>query len=376
MSNVKLRQETVKGKGYYFLVTYLGSSIVNGKKKVVRTKKSLKLTFYPKPTSTQQRIHNKESKARAQLLLNKAQDEHFFNSNGLTNTNKANKSFFDYWEKYVNSKTTSQNNTNTFKQTMSKLIAYQGDQTLIHQVNYAYCRDFLSFLQNTTKKNGEKLSSASIDSYFKKLKLVLKELVKEGVILKNPAQDVKVPSVIHKRKEWLTNEEIQKLIKTDCDIMNIKNFYLLSCFTGLRHSDAKNLTWNNYVIEDDRHFFKIYIQKTKKNLILPVNHNARQVLDNIGRKGANDKIIVGLKYGAWSNIKLKEWGFKAGVNKDITPHTARHTFATSFAMEGGNPMVLQELMGHSDFKATKVYIQMAEKKKFEELDKMHKFNIN
>ena len=47
---------------------------------------------------------------------------------------------------------------------------------------------------------------------------------------------------------------------------------------------------------------------------------------------------------------------KAGVNKDITPHTARHTFATSFAMEGGNPIVLQELMGHSDFKATKVYI--------------------
>ena len=67
---------------------------------------------------------------------------------------------------------------------------------------------------------------------------------------------------------------------------------------------------------------------------------------------------------------------KAGITKDITPHTARHTFATNFAMDGGNPMVLQELLGHSDFKNTKVYVQIADKKKFEELDKMPKLNIN
>ena len=376
MSSVKLRKQIVKGKGYYYLVTYLSSKIVNGKKKVKRTKKSLQLTYYPNPTSPKHRAHNKESKKRAEMLLKKAQDEHFFTSRGLNNLEKANKPFFDYWKKYVNNKTHSQNNANVFMQTMNKLIAYRGNQILIHQVDYAYCRDFLSFLQNDVKKNGEKLSSSSIDSYFKKLKLVLKELVKEGIILKNPSQDVNQPKVIHKRREWLTNEEIEALINTDCDIENLKHFYLLACFTGLRHSDAKNLTWKDYVIEGERHFFKIYIQKTGKNLILPVNHNAKQILEQIGKKGDDDKIIIGLKYGAWSNLKLKQWGMKAGITKDITPHTARHTFATNFAMGGGNPMVLQELLGHSDFKATKVYIQMAEKKKFEELDKMPKFNIN
>ena len=375
MSSVKLRKQIVKGRGYYYLVTYISSKIVDGKKIVKRKKKSLKLTFYPKPTNPQQRKHNKESKIRAEMLLKKAEDEHFFASRGLTNLEKADKPFFDYWESYVNSKTTSQNNANVFMQTMSKLIAYRGSQILIHQVDYAYCRDFLSFLQNTEKKNGEKLSSSSIDSYFKKLNLVLKELVREGIILKNPAQDVKLPKVIHKRREWLTNEEIELLINTECDIEILKHFYLLSCFTGLRHSDAKNLTWKDYVIEGDKHFFKIYIQKTGKNLILPVNHNAKQILENIGRKGDDDKILVGLQYGAWSNLKLKQWGMNAGISKDITPHTARHTFATNFAMEGGNPMVLQELLGHSEFKTTRVYIQMAENKKFSEMDKMPKFNI-
>jgi integrase len=313
---------------------------------------------------------------RAEMLLRQAEEEHFFASRGLTNLEKANKPFFDYWRSFVNNKTTTQNNANVFMQTMNKLIAYKGNQILIHQVNYAYCRDFLSFLQNTLKKNGEKLSSSSIDSYFKKLNLVLKELVKEGIILKNPAQDVKVPKVIHKRREWLTLEEIELLINAECDIKNLKYFYLLSCFTGLRHSDIKNLTWKDYIIEGDKHFFKIYIQKTGKDLVIPVNHNARQILEQIGRKSDDDKIVVGLKYGSWSNLKLKQWGMRAGINKDITPHTARHTFATNFAMEGGNPMVLQELLGHSEFKATKVYVQIAETKKFTEMDKMPKLNIN
>ena len=376
MSSVKLRKQIVKGKGYYYLVTYISSKIVDGKKIVKRKKKSLKLTFYPKPTNPQQRKHNKESKMRAEMLLRQAEEEHFFASRGLTNLEKANKPFFDYWRSFVNNKTTTQNNANVFMQTMNKLIAYKGNQILIHQVNYAYCRDFLSFLQNTLKKNGEKLSSSSIDSYFKKLNLVLKELVKEGIILKNPAQDVKVPKVIHKRREWLTLEEIELLINAECDIKNLKYFYLLSCFTGLRHSDIKNLTWKDYIIEGDKHFFKIYIQKTGKDLVIPVNHNARQILEQIGRKSDDDKIVVGLKYGSWSNLKLKQWGMRAGINKDITPHTARHTFATNFAMEGGNPMVLQELLGHSEFKATKVYVQIAESKKFTEMDKMPKLNIN
>tara|TARA_B110000977_G_scaffold140883_1_gene178849 strand:+ start:534 stop:749 length:216 start_codon:yes stop_codon:yes gene_type:complete len=71
MSSIKLRKQNVKGKGYYYLVTYLGSSMVNGKKKVNRTKKSLKLTFYPNPTSPKHRTHNKESKARVYTVSKK-----------------------------------------------------------------------------------------------------------------------------------------------------------------------------------------------------------------------------------------------------------------------------------------------------------------
>ena len=376
MSKVKLYSTKSENKEYYFIVTYIGSSYVDGKRKFKRNKKSTGLFTYLKATTPDQRTHNKETKARVKQLHKKAQEEHFYSSNGLSNLEQANKPFFDYWNKYVSNKTHSQNNANVFMQTMNKLIAYRGNQILIHQVNYAYCRDFLTFLQNTLKKNGEKLSSSSIDSYFKKLNLVLKELVKEGIILKNPAQDVKVPKVIHKRREWLTLEEIELLINAECDIKNLKYFYLLSCFTGLRHSDIKNLTWKDYIIEGDKHFFKIYIQKTGKDLVIPVNHNARQILEQIGRKSDDDKIVVGLKYGSWSNLKLKQWGMRAGINKDITPHTARHTFATNFAMEGGNPMVLQELLGHSEFKATKVYVQIAETKKFTEMDKMPKLNIN
>ena len=66
----------------------------------------------------------------------------------------------------------------------------------------------------------------------------------------------------------------------------------------------------------------------------------------------------------------------AGIKKKITPHTARHTFATNFAMSDGNPLVLQQILGHSDFKATKVYLQMAEEKPFTEIEKMPKYNFD
>ena len=67
---------------------------------------------------------------------------------------------------------------------------------------------------------------------------------------------------------------------------------------------------------------------------------------------------------------MKQWGYKAGLKKDITPHTARHTFATLFASQTKDWKSLQHIMGHKDIRTTQIYAKLVETDVQESMDKM------
>ena len=206
------------------------------------------------------------------------------------------------------------------------------------------------------------------DSEEEYIGLVWKEIVKEGIVAKNPTDDVKIPKPIHKIREYLTKDEIQMLIDTPLKQNNLKQFFLLSCFTGLRHSDVKRLTWKNLVIENDRHYFNIVIAKTKEPLVIPLNKDAVKLMGE--PEGDDDKIIKGLSYSAWANQLIEKWGYVAGLKKKITPHTARHTFATQFISQTKDWKSLQYILGHSDLKTTQAYAKLIKSDVEESIDKM------
>lgn len=364
---LRIRENKKKGVGYYYLDYFYGYKTINGKKVANRKAEYIGIKTFLKPKGIERDFNKQNKKLAEQYFLKKSQ-EYLTSSLQLPKSHKMQLDFFSYWDDFVSKKSISKRAIDSYSATKDKLIEYRGDKLMIGDVDYAYCRDFSNFLQNYTKSNGEHLSSSTINAYFKKLRLVLSELKKEGIITENPSNNIKLPKIIHKPKEWLTIEEIQMLINTPCRVEVLKKFYLLSCFCGLRHSDCMRLKWKDLIKEGDYSFFKIQIQKTSEYIKIPLSNDALKIIGE--RKGNDDKILIGLKYGAHSNMILQKWAFEAGIKKNITPHTARHTFATNFAMQTNDPITLQHLLGHSDSKSSKVYMHMAEQKPFEQINKL------
>ena len=212
------------------------------------------------------------------------------------------------------------------------------------------------------------MSSSSINSYFKKYRLVWKEIVKESIVGKNPTDDIKIPKPIHKERVYLTKDEIKLLVDTPLVQENLKKFFLLSCFTGLRHSDIKRLTWANYIEENDTKYLSFIVAKTKTPLKIPLKKDAVKLIGE--PQGEDDKIITGLVYSGFNNALLEKWGYLAGIKKKITPHIARHTFATQFLSQTKDIKSLQYILGHKDIKLTQHYAKLIDEDVKDSLDKM------
>jgi len=369
MSKYNLYCQYVGKKGYYYLDSFEGYYIDdNGKRKAKRKRKSLKITVHKKPKTPLEKEENKINKQLAERILIKENHDYNNRVNNILDDSRKEGFFMIYFDNFVRNKGNSISDTQVYHSLRKQIVGFRGDQMRIQDIDYAYCRDFLSYLQNSPSKWGKPKSSATINSYYKKFRLCLKEIVREGILPKNPTDDIKVPKPIHKEREFLTKDEVISLIRTDLKYENLKRFFLLSCFTGLRHSDVKRLTWKNVVVEDDRYFLKFTISKTKEPIKIPLSPDAVKILGV--RRGDDDKVISGLVYSGYHNMILKQWAIMAGIKKEITPHIARHTFATLFASQTKDWKSLQYILGHSDIRTTQVYAKLIDEDVKKSMDKM------
>ena len=380
---LNIRKRTYKNKkgnevviGYYQLSTIYGTIVdKNGKKKPNREYENLGLIHHYPPYKKGQADENKLNKNIAERVFLDRKQKFLLDKHSLKDTNKAHNSFFEYWDKLCKVKQLKDSNSKLYNLSKGHIIKYRGKHLKIIDIDYNFCRGFYSYLKSVRSKRNKPLSSSTIVDYYKKLTGVCEELKREGIINENPASKVKIDKAIHKAREWMTIDELQQAIKTPCDNLALKNFYLLSCFTGLRHKNVIKLKWKNYVIEGNKHFIKCKLVKTGKPIEIPLHLNGQKLLGDIGRMGDDDLLIQNLNYGGGENEILAEWIIKAGIKKCLPPHTARHTFAVQFIQTGNNPLVLQHLLGHSDFSATQRYVHIADEHPMKEINKMHTYNI-
>ena len=358
-----------KKNWYYVIDSYEGSRIDNnGKKKQKRKRRSLGMTIYPKPKTPIEKEHNKKMKMFAEEMVAKMNFDYITRNHSLSNNERRTELFIDYFDNYIKHKGTSPSDLSVYYTLRGHLISFRGDQQRIQDIDYAYCRDFIGYLTNLKSRYNQPLSSSSINSYFKKYRLVWKEIVKESIVGKNPTDDIKIPKPIHKERVYLTKDEIKLLVDTPLVQENLKKFFLLSCFTGLRHSDIKRLTWANYIEENDTKYLSFIVAKTKTPLKIPLKKDAVKLIGE--PQGEDDKIITGLVYSGFNNALLEKWGYLAGIKKKITPHIARHTFATQFLSQTKDIKSLQYILGHKDIKLTQHYAKLIDEDVKDSLDKM------
>jgi integrase len=294
----------------------------------------------------QQQVHNK------QYELSK---NDYFARNKLKSSNVL--IFFEALRDSQINKTTrkSWNNTINHFRNFTKGRAFFKD------IDLEFCEKFRSYMLT-------KISMNSTATYYSVFKAMLNHAMKHNIINQNPAKFVVNPKqgVV---REFLSLEEIKQLTATVCYRPQIANAFLFSCLTGLRISDIRNLTWDN--ISSDT------LEYTQKKTGIPqrikVNESALSILNKQRKVVTGNSIFEVPASDANTNKHIGEWVRSSGINKHITFHCSRHTFATLCLTYDIDLFTVSKLLGHTDIKNTQIYAQLIDKKKDEAIDKLPTF---
>ena len=237
---------------------------------------------------------------------------------------------------------------------------FPGGNVSIRNVTEKWLEDFQEYLLKETN-----LSKKSIRHYSGAVRQSLRKAARDLIIPRNPALNVRGVSVPESEKIYLTASEIQALANVSIPgtlSVEVKKAFIFSCYCGLRISDLKTLVWGD--IQRDPPQINKTQEKTKNKAFVPLHVVAWGIIDDKRLHGYKDPVFPVLASSkANTNEYLKRWAKKAGIEKNISWHTARHSFAVLSLESGAEIYTLSKLLGHTDVKTTQVYAKATDKMK-------------
>ena len=263
------------------------------------------------------------------------------------------------------------------------LTTYRGDTLTFKHITKDYCKGFVEYLKtakNGTYKRGVSgafpsglLSLHTQYAYCRLLSVVLNDAVREQIIPSNPMKGLTRYESLKKPdsdREYLTIDEVRKLVQTPCIKPIVKQAFLFCCFSGLRFSDVKMLKWGDIQTDNEgKKIVRFKQQKTSKEENLQIADDAMKFLPDRGDAKESD-IIFTLSGNGYTNQALASWVLSAGINKRVTFHVSRHTNATLLLSLGVPIETVSKLLGHTDIKTTQIYAKVIDKNKREAVSKL------
>jgi integrase len=337
----------------------------------------LELIIYDKPKTKTERDFNKTSMQLAEAIRGKRLVEQQNGKYGFNNIDKLKGSFRDYFKKSAEKRRRSLGSYGNWKSAYGVFVKFMdGKDVTFEEVTTEFLEKFKKYLlEARVTKSNTRLARNSALSYFNKLKAALNDAFEERIMPDKIAPRVKSIKEEETHREYLTLEEINKLIHVTCEVQVLKNAFLFSTTTGLRWSDVYNLTWRDveYLGDSESYQLRYIQQKTRGAEVLPISN---QAVSFIGERGDdNARVFKGLRYSAWYNLKLQQWVMKAGINKNITFHCARHTYATLMLTHNVDIFTVSKLLGHKDIKTTQIYAKVIDQRKIDAVNQFPKFDI-
>ncbi len=215
--------------------------------------------------------------------------------------------------------------------------------------------------------NNENTVSKSLRS----LRTFVNVAMRYGYIKNNPFKYITIKKVDGKR-DFLTMEELNKLAQafakgkiTDDKEKEILKYFLFSCYTGLRYSDLKLLKGTSI----DGNSILLNMHKTGYLVNIPLTQKARHLILSDTKSFNNAEPVFRVYCNKVTNRVLKEIGRQEGIQKKLTCHVARHTFATISITLGIPIEVVSKLLGHTNLKTTQVYAKIVDSVKYREMEK-------
>ena len=248
------------------------------------------------------------------------------------------------------------NDLNKYEEFLKKDILKSDTEDLEKYLKY------IKNLESTTVAH----KITSIKSYFN-------YNIKRGIVSVNPADKVSRPKLTKHLPEYLTEEEVGKLldveVRSPYDYRN-KTILELLYSSGIRISELVNIKTPNY---DSEECLIRIMGKGSKERIVPLGDYAINIMNDymnnyrpLINKKHTDYVFVnnrGDKISRQFIFKvIKKEALKKGIKKDISPHTLRHTFATHLLKNGADLRIIQELLGHENISTTQIYTHVTNNK--------------
>lgn len=221
------------------------------------------------------------------------------------------------------------------------------------------------------KSGGGKLADFTLLLFEETVKAIFNKAVREGLIAFNPIQDLAKEERFHapdKHREYLTTDELKRFLAVETRTQaerTVQKAFGFSCMTGLRLGDMQRLRWSDIKDTGEVLMVSIVQQKTGRPVTVPLNELAISLLPPRPDNG-KDAIIFPLVKKPDNVAKyvrrIKE---KAGIEKDFTYHSSRHSAATLAITAGAELYSVSKILGHGSIVSTQVYASVNMEKKTE-----------
>jgi site-specific recombinase XerD len=233
----------------------------------------------------------------------------------------------------------------------------------IDKIDHAFITEYEFYLRSV-----HKCANNTAVKYIKNFHKIINQCLANGWLVKDPFVNYKskVREVV---RVFLTEEEIERIIsKTFVSqrLELVRDIFVFSCFTGLAYIDVKQLTRNHISIgiDGDKWIFTTR-QKTETLSKIPLLPMAQQIIDKYENHplSNNENRLLPILSNQKMNAYLKEIADVCGINKDLTFHIARHTFATTVTLSNGVPLeTVSKMLGHTNLKTTQHYAKILDSK--------------
>lgn len=366
---VTLRKKPISGKRHSLYLDFY-PAVINSENGELTRREFLGMYIFDNTRNPLDKIHNTDTLNTAEQIRQKKESE--FNKPEIYNTLeqeqiKKNKrqdgDFIVYFKKLAEKKNFS--NRFIWLGSCDFLKLYKKNSLKFSDIDPELCDGFREFLKTTKSKKSDKmqLSENSIKTYYDKFRSALKQAYKDGYLSENIADKTNAVKQAETQRNYLTLEELNKLVKIDCKSPEIKTQALFSALTGLRRSDIQKLIWGEVQhVEGSGYLIRFMQKKTGGSETLPITEQAFNMLGE--RKNPTDAVFTLIQAtNQRENRHLTKWVLDAGISKKITFHCFRHTFATLQLSMGTDIYTVSKMLGHKDLNTTQIYAKIIDETK-------------
>ena len=322
-------------------------------------RRSLGMYIYADPANKQQKLYNDKILAKAEAIRCKVYIDVLDEKYDFFNRDRLKEDFLGYFRNMVN------RNYVKCDAAYKHFEKFSKGKCTFEMLDVLYCNKYMEYLLDTkvSSRGGhvikKSISRNTASAYWNVFKQVLTKAYRERRLTDDLASLLENISCTTPVKQSLTLEEVRRMYATECSIPVVRKAALFSCLTGLRISDILRLKWENIRSYADGGYYLDFIcVKTKCQTQVPIGDDAYAL---IHPKTNRTYIFQGFKRTMTYGV-MQSWLKECGIEKHITFHCFRHTYASLQLELATDIYTVQHLLNHKNVSTTQIYASHANPK--------------